>query len=198
MGHIMLLFLVPFNIFALGWIIDIVYRLFTGRPAPQESMRYQPVGQRTKVTFPKIGAFKFSLGVIMVVAFVLFVICLFFLSFLPAWLVAKVWWLLGSIAVAAFVGKLIWNMKRKTVIYFDAANRTLTVPGSLEITADQISGCEVEPIYGKAKSPVFFRPVIHYGTEQTIALGELGSKRQAEEFCIRVCEFANVKQTDSG
>lgn len=182
-----LLFFLPFNLFTLGWILEIFSLKLFGHRLEPDVMRFGQDGSKAWAQFPRLGPIKFTLGVMLAISFLLIFPVMFFGYNLQADAFVKIWKALAALTVALLLGKMLWNRLRPSMAMYDSAREALTVPGGPVLQRSQIIDWEVEEISGKADKPLYFRPVLNYhdgnGTAQQTGFLTLSSREESYRFC---------------
>ncbi len=186
--HLALLFFFPFNLFALGWVLEIASLKIRGHKLEPDVMRFGENGDTTWARFPRLGPVKFAMGVLLVVGFLLVFGGMFWFSTLTVAAFHTLWQVLGSLTLLLLVGKAIWNRVRPSTATYHTATQQFTVPGKPSVHRSQIITWEVEEILGKAsKRPIYFRPQLEIqmasGDTETLAFPTLPSREEAYRFC---------------
>lgn len=167
------LFLLPFNMFALGWLL--------GRSLTP-GVVYEDTGPMQVARLPMVGPLRFVLGVVMMAGFVLFLVCALLLNLMTEPLVESMWLGVGALAVVAVVFKVVWNRARPRLLRVHTDGVTLASGRLVPIGRLQCVGVRA----GEPRPP---HPTYHTvelvagaqgkGTTETIYVAEFPSEAEA-------------------
>ncbi|MEM7479670.1 MAG: DUF3592 domain-containing protein [Acidobacteriota bacterium] len=195
------LLLLPFNLFAVGWLLEIFARKVLGRSLEPDVMRFGQENGRAWARFPHLGPIQFALGVLLIIAFLVSLVTVFFFAVLPAAYFSLTWRILLLLGVGLLAGKALWNAFRSMTVTFDPHSRELTLPSGAVLPKSQIEDWRIEEIRGRAKRAVYFRPVLQHraadGVKQTLELPLLSSREEAYRFggwLVETVGLANRQQ----
>jgi hypothetical protein len=160
--HTFLLFFLPFNIFALGWILHILVPRLTGRGLDPRAIRFGEDERRVWARFPHLGPIQFTLAILLIASFPVALGSVVLFDVLPATIYRWVWIGLGTLTLACLVGRAAWNRLRPAAALYDARTGEFTMPGGTVLHQGQIVDWEVEERRNKKGHHRGFRPVLLY------------------------------------
>lgn len=186
--HLVLLFFLPFNLFAFGWVLEIASLKIRGHKLEPDVMRFGQKGDTRWARFPRLGPVKFTMGVLLAVGFVLVFGAMFGFSYFTLTAFNTLWQALGGLTLLLLVGKAIWNRVRPSTAVYQTNTQHFTVPGKPSVHRSQIITWEVDEILGKAsKRPIYFRPQLEVRTAsrgtETWRFPTLPAHEEAYRFC---------------
>lgn len=129
--HMGLMFLLPFNAFALGWLLEIASRAFLGRSLTP-GVRYREKRGGHEAWLPRVGPLRFALGMLVVLGFFAALGSLLVFHGFTVEDFERSWLGIGVLAAACFVLKGIWNTLRPKRLRFDGVRLTLADGSTLE------------------------------------------------------------------
>lgn len=153
--HGLLLFLLPFHLFALGWVLELVSRCTLGRSLEPEGLSFGRDEAIEWAEFHRLGPIKFALGLLFALAFVL----MFFAFRVSNESLARVWPVLLSLAVGLWLGKAVFNRRRSRRYLYSAVKDLLTLPGGEQLVASTLN-LRIEEIQSPRGDRVRCRPVL--------------------------------------
>lgn len=199
--HTFLLFFLPFNIFALGWILHILLPRLSRRVMDPTTILF---GEKTGLVwarFPRLGPIKFTLGMLLIVSFPIALGSVVLFDVLPAPIYRWVWFGLGIFILLCLLGRAAWNHLRPAVAHYERRTGTFTMPGGNVLRRGQIVDWEIEEPRGKDGSRRGFRPVLLYrGTDhspQRAVFPTLADREAAYRFSDWLVRHLGLPDRDS-
>ena len=181
LNHSILLFLLPFNLFALGWVLEILSRWILGRSLEPEGLQFGRDGDGEWADFRRLGPVKFSLGILFATSFVL----MFFTFRVSNERLATAWPVLVVLGGALWLGKVVFNHGRSRRYRYSVTADVLQIP-----TGDRIPGAGVSLRIEERRSPrgdkVRCRPVLTVddsGTVRDVVLPWSFGREKSDQFC---------------
>lgn len=151
--HTVLFFFLPFNLFALGWVAEILFSLLTGRRLKEAQLRLEEGMSRSSVVFPRLDPMRFALGIVFILSFLLIFPLLFFFDLMPESLFPWLWRSLAGLFVTLFVGKALWNRLNRRIATYDQPLEELRLPGGQTFHRSEVKDWRVDEVRsGKGRS----------------------------------------------
>ncbi len=177
--HLALLVSMPFNVFAIGWVLEIAARKLWSRSLTA-SVRYVDRAGSRQAILPRVGAVSFALGVLLVVGFVAALTVMFFFASVGLAEFHLIWTTLAVLAVVSFTAKAVLNrwMPRRLSFQGDI----LVFPNGSELARSEFRGIGVREGEKRPPHPTYYRPILLLFGEDAARyeLPELSSRDEAE------------------
>jgi len=177
--HLGLFALLPFNVFAIGWILEIASRVLLGRSL-DGTVRYVTFDDEKQAVLPPLSALRFTMGALLVVGFLLAGGVIFLFQGISEAQYRMIWRALAVFLALTFVFKALLNTFRKKRVTIRGG--VLTMPDGTELTREEVTGVGVIAGESKPPHPTYYRPVVLVGglMGERLELPEFPSEEEAE------------------